>query len=145
MPMKNHWEICYKNISLQYEVLSAVEHMNLTQLKIALDFWQKYSCCLGTGGNGNHHEFMCHFKQSKFSEQSQHLICICLQAKDGVGIGPLALTVIIHLLLTALGFKNTACLIWWTGSPLPGAVTKKYNGLQERLIRFLSRRGIKSV
>lgn len=83
--MKNHWEICYKNISLQYEVLSAVEHMNLTQLKIALDFWQKYSCCLGTGGNGNHHEFMCHFKQSKFSEQSQHLICICLQAKDGCG------------------------------------------------------------
>lgn len=113
--------------------------MNLTQLKIALDsdhsFWQKYSCCLGTGGNGNHHEFMCHFTQSKFSsEQSQHLICICLQAKDRVGIGPLALAVIIRLLLTGLWFKNTACFIQWTGSPLAGAVTKKYNGLQERLI-----------
>lgn len=106
------------------------KHMNLTKLKIALDsghfFWPRYSCFLGTGGNGNHHEFMCCFKQSKFSsEQSQHLICVCLQAKDHVGIGPLALTVIIHLSLTGLWFKNTACLIQWTGSPLPSAVTER--------------------
>lgn len=104
--------------------------MNSTQLKIVLDwghsFWQKYSCCLGTQGNGNHHEFMYHLKLSKFSsEQSQHLICVCLQAKDHVGIGPLALTVIIHLPLTGLWFKNTACLIQWTGSRLPSAVADR--------------------
>lgn len=72
---------------------------------------------------------MCHFKQSEFpSEQSQHLICICFQAKDHVDISPLTFTAIIHLPLTGLWFKNIACLIRirkQTGSPVHGAATER--------------------
>lgn len=59
---------------------------------------------LGTGRNGSRHQFTCHFKQSEFpSEQNQYLTCICFQDRDHVAIGPVACTVIIHLLLTGLG------------------------------------------
>lgn len=36
MLMRNDWEICYENLSLEYMVLPTVLHMNLTQLKIVL-------------------------------------------------------------------------------------------------------------
>lgn len=79
--------------------------------------------------NGSHHEFTCHVKQSEFpSEESQHLICICFQAKDPVDIGPLSVTVIIPLPLTGLWLINIARLIRiikQTGFPVHDAVTER--------------------
>lgn len=42
---------------------------------------------------------------------SQLLICICFQAKDHIGVAPLALTVQSHLPLTGPWLKNIAYLI----------------------------------
>lgn len=37
MSMRNDWEMCYKNLSLEYVSLPTIKYMNLTQLKIVLD------------------------------------------------------------------------------------------------------------